>query len=531
MIDATGEWLPLLTELHDDRRMPWKKFDLPATTTASETGPAREVVSLKMHLPDKPPQAVRLTLEGGLPRKLIDTVENLEADEWMDVPTGVWQDAAELAETMYDQHIDLVNSLYDSADGNPDMFWDGPAGGIAAWPLDVLLDAWRQSSLRDEPRLAFIVKMAESLGHLLGDVCQLPRTQLMRQRRYQAAGRVQEIDATCLRWLARQPGYTVAEKAGAKQQALGVDRVEDADTLENRIVRELVRQARSSCSRYLAENANDAAHPRVQSVREFKRTLDHTWQRSPIARVGGLTGTPHPNYVLQRDPRYRPLWKAYVMLMKQNLQRAQAWRWRHRVWAETCSVALLAAMGRIKPSASAMRSNILLRPEAEAGRFIDRRTAVGRWEVRHAGGDEEVDHGRRVHFIEQHQFQAYRAAVPSFPEPLCHLCPDAAIVCHDGERPDKPPRRILAVWTIFDFDLDEDHLTRRCKQIDQGLRMIRADSELHGVLLQPKLPRYRDDSLVDKVGALSCTGYRLALPLQSQMEVFEELLRVTLELP
>jgi len=546
MVDATGEWLPLLAKLHDDRRMPWKKFDLPATTTSSETGPARDDLGLKLFIPGERTQMVRIALEGGLPRKLIDTVEDVEASEWMTAPPSLWQAAADAADTMYDQHIELVNQLYDSVDGDPDMFWDGPAGGIAAWPLEAVLEAWTTTAAGNDPRPAFIVKLARSLSTLLTDVCLSPRKQLKRQRRYQTAGRVQEIDPTCLRWLAKQPGYTMAEKAGSKQQALGVDRVEHADTMENQIVRDLVFQARKAAARYLAENDNAPDHSRVKDVRDFKRVLDQLWTRSPIAKVSKLKGAAQPNYVLQRDSRYRPLWKSYVMLQKQDIHRQKAWRWRHRIWSETCNLALLAAMGKIKPQGSAMRSNVLIRPEQHAGRYIDKRTAIGRWEIRNnsdaisdtqsnahsdinSNTGHDIEHGRRVHFVEQHQFEDYRSAA-HFPEQLCHLCPDAAFVCHDGERPDKPPRKILAIWTVFDFDLDDDHLNTRCQQIDQRLRMIRSDSEMQGIVLQPKLVRDAGEKKMDICHAMNVSGYRLALPLQSHINALQSILREALEL-
>lgn len=534
LIDATGERLPLLADFTDERRMTWKKWDLPATFSESDSGPARDDIGLKLYSPKKIPQAVRAVIDGGLPRHVRLVGPESVSVSASHVETQHYRQASDVAEALYEQHIDLVNELYDSANTDGDVFWDGPAGGVAAWPLERVLDAWRQAALRDEPRPAFIVKLAATLGPILNEVGLMPRKQLTRERRYQPAGRVQEVDATCLRWLARQPGYTVAEKAGAKQQALGIDRVEHADTLENRIVRELMRHALEACERYLGENADEAEHERVISVREFKRQLDYLWRASPLRGVTPLVGIPHPNYVLQRDPRYRPLWKAYVMLLKQNLQRNQAWRWRHRVWQEAVTMAVLAAMADIAPYAGAMRSSTLVRMEQEAGRFIDQRTSLGRWEVyrgvRETQSDlPEIDPGWRVHVVEQHQFTAYRACTP-FPEQLAHLCPDLAVVVYDGERPDKPPKRIVAFWTMFDFDLDDNHLAQRCKEIDQGLRMIRSTSDLQGVIVQPKLRTHESRGVVDEAKATRCVGYRMALPLQSQLGVFDRVLRQAVEI-
>lgn len=553
MLDATGEWLPLLAEVLDDRRIPWKKFELPATVTESETGPASEDIRLKLYTTaDRAPQNVRVTLEGSLPRRVVsDTGLPIT-----DVHVTDWQRAADRAGAMYDQQIDLVTRLYDRDVEGSDvrMFYDGPAGGVGVWPLSHVLHAWSRAADRNEPRPALIVKMAQTLGPLLKEICTAPRRQLMRQREYQTAGRVQEIDATCLRWLAKQPGVTVAEKAGAKQQAMGVTRVEHANTLENRIVRELMISAMAACERYLAENSHHRGHARIDEVSAFSELLHRLWAKSPLRTVPPIAGIPHPNYVLQHDPRYQPIWRAYVMLLKQNLQRHQSWRWRHRMFAESCSLAMLAGMGALQPVAAAMNSNVLVRGDARNGQFIDDRTAIGRWEVRPTSpvayadsispsdSDPDSDNnsdnaasadtqptGRRVHFITQHQFAAYHSHA-SLPEGLGYLCPDAAIITYDAQRPDKPPKRILGIWTVFDFDLNGDRMADRCNDLDNRLRMIRCNTELRGVLIQPKIVREHDTSLVDRFDSRSCTALRLALPLQSQHAVFEDVLRETLDL-
>lgn len=534
MLDSTGEWLPLLGEVLDDRRMPWKKFELPATVNESETGPATEDIRLKLYTkPDRAPQTIRVTLEGGLPRRVILD----DGTPAFDGIAGDWQRAADRASAMYDQQIDLVTRLYDH-ETNTDtrMFYDGPAGGVGVWPLSHVLDSWSHAAHRNEPRPALIVKMAQTLGPLLKEISIAPRRQLMRQREYQTAGRVQEIDATCLRWLARQPGNTVAEKAGAKQQAMGVTRVEHTNTLENRIVRELMVNAMDACDRYLTENADHRSHSRVKEVHNFSELLQRLWAGNPLQKVKPLVGIPHPNYVLQHDPRYQPIWRAYIMLLKQNLQRHQAWRWRHRMFAESSCLAMLSALGAVQPVAAAMNSNVLVRSDSRNGRFVDDRTAIGRWEVRPKGFEDaspdDVDlllTGRRVHFVMQHQFEAYRAGA-MLPEGLGYLCPDAAIITYDAQRPDKPPKRILGLWTMFDFDLDGDRLADRCADLDNRLRMIRCNTELRGVLIQPKVVRDHDASLVDRCETRSCNGYRLALPLQSQLSVFEDILRDTLDL-
>ncbi len=578
-VELTGETLPQIAQFQDERRIGWKKFDLPAAGDAATAGGSRDELVLRLHCEKKPPVLAKVVTRGAVARGGAIPGPMVGDDSPLSVPPSLvpadrWRQAADAADALYEQHIDLISSLYESADHDSDVFFDGISGGVAAWPLRRFVDAWRNAAERNEPRPAFIVELAQTLPPLLQEVCLSPRKQLTRQRTYQPAGRIQEVDATCLRWLARQPGHTMAQRAGARQQAMGVDRVEHADTLENRIVRELMRQLMSACDRYMVENgegrdfgfrisdfgsaetrnqasdakaqeiqAGDSSNPkseipnpksssdhRLALVSDFSRLLDRLWAQSPLKTLTPIAGVPQPNYVLQQDPRYRPLWRAYVMLLKQGLQRTAAWRWRHRAWAEAVSFAMLAALQRVSPRSPAAQSSVLLRGDQDAGRFLDPRTVIGRFDAYLGAGEADSPApSRRAHFVEQHQFTEYRSA-HLFPEQLAHLCPDAVLVSYDGDRPDKPARRILAVWTMFDFDLEDDQLAERCKQIDGAIRMIRTQSEIQGLLVQPKLPREDDAALVDEVSTQRCEGLRLALPLQSQGAALERFVRQTLEL-
>ncbi|MBV5332851.1 hypothetical protein JZU54_04670, partial [bacterium] len=57
------------------------------------------------------------------------------------------------------------------------------------------------------------------------------RKVLVREQQRVPLGRVQQVDAHCLRWLSRQPGRDAAEKAGGRQRILAVVRRESFDTL------------------------------------------------------------------------------------------------------------------------------------------------------------------------------------------------------------------------------------------------------------------------------------------------------------
>jgi hypothetical protein len=340
-LDDSGEWLPRIGEFTDHRRLEWHKFELPATAVSGHGRPAEQSVSLTLFGERDPLDTLRVRLRGGLPRPgapepppepARDPEEEVEPSEAELAP---WRRAGREAQTMVDLHLELVHRLHENAPEDPEMFWVGGAGGVGAWPLPRVLDLWRAIGSHDGPRPALIVSLARRLGPTLKQVCHNPRRQLRRSRRFQHAGRIREMDATCIRWLARQPGATVAEKAGARQRALGLSRTETADTPENRAVADLLHRAADACDRYLDEYAAHSDDEHVRTVAGFRQQLIRLITESPIGELKPPDGPPRPNNVLLHDPRYRALWKAYAMLLEQRRQRDRAWRWRPPAPAST----------------------------------------------------------------------------------------------------------------------------------------------------------------------------------------------------
>jgi hypothetical protein len=76
------------------------------------------------------------------------------------------------------------------------------------------------SKEKKEPRKALIVDIAERMHERLPLVVRAVRKILFRERRLLAAGRIVETDSICLRWLVRQPGESIAEKAAVNNQRL-----------------------------------------------------------------------------------------------------------------------------------------------------------------------------------------------------------------------------------------------------------------------------------------------------------------------
>jgi len=531
VVAATGEWLPAVGQWTDDRRLTWRKFELPAPTREGELGPVDEKLTVRLYSGQRSRATVTLSLEGALPRLRRDGGDVAVASEPVGVasPPSVWRQAASVARRMVGRHIELIARLTETDahhDDFADAFHDGHGGGAPVWPLSRVLETWRWMDDDRRTRPPLIVQLAHVLPSVLEAVCRHPSKVLTRQRRMQSAGQIHEVDAECLRWLARQPGSTVAERAGTKQQAMGIARVENADTIENRLVCDLIRRASIAARRFLDERAGETG-PDIDAVERFLVILGRLSDAPALAEVGPMTGMPRPNHVMQHDRRYKTLWKAYVQLVRRQVERDQAWRWRHRMWAEACSFAVLSAMGDIAPHASAMRSDMLLHGKQSCGRFVDDRSGLGRFDVLHG------ESASTVIMLRGDQIPAYRAVAP-FPDEIARMCPDIVLVCRDAQWPDKPPRHVMGMWTLLDFDLEGDELKERAERIDVGLRGMRSVTRLSGLLIQPSIDVRIDGAAYDVhcesqfVGA--CRALRLTLPLQPHVPTLREHLLTSFEL-
>lgn len=152
--------------------------------------------------------------------------------------------------------------------------------------------------------------------------CEIPLTEirknfrriLARERCRIPIAKVTELDSACMIWQSRQPGNTLGEKAGSRQRILSVVKVENFNTLENRVLKDFLIRAERLCDDYLAEFGDEkTTHDvNVERVRGFQRRCKSVLQENALAGIpenrGGL---PTPNYVLQQNPHYSQIWKFY----------------------------------------------------------------------------------------------------------------------------------------------------------------------------------------------------------------------------
>jgi len=200
-------------------------------------------------------------------------------------------------------------------------------------------ERWKTVSVGNEPPMAQVVEIAFDYITRIRDVCERPRRMLVRQRELLPLGRVQELDVACLRDLIQRPGRTIPEKAGPRQELLAVTRRETVDTAENRVIRDFLRLCQHRAGAYVRENGRgntDRAntHQKIMAVTDLRLACKRLDESSVIATAGRLVGVGRPNYVLQKDRRYHPLWVQYDKLRREEKAVDDVWPWNRVLWAE-----------------------------------------------------------------------------------------------------------------------------------------------------------------------------------------------------
>jgi hypothetical protein len=242
------------------------------------------------------------------------------------------------------------------------------------WPS--LRDRWMGRDA-GEPKMDVIVKQARELSRVIDALEARPRKILRRVHRQVPVARVQEVDRRSMLWLARQPGETLAERAGDDQRVLAVAREENFDTLENRVLRAYGDLAARHARDYLARNRTRRQSMRAIMVERFAkrchRMARELSDRGVRAAEPGVT----PNFVLQQNPLYQTVWKGWIELLKIDQTRDELWRWQARSWDEFCSLALMVALSAVPGAQPVATSPIWFRNEHHRGHWIEADTPLG----------------------------------------------------------------------------------------------------------------------------------------------------------
>jgi hypothetical protein len=230
---------------------------------------------------------------------------------------------------------------------------------------------WLDEAARANPEMDIIVEHARRLPATLDILDRAPRRILRRVQRMVPLARVQEVDRRAMTWLIRQPGESIAERAGDRQRIQAVAREESFNTLENRVVLSYARMADAVARDYCGRHGAAALTPRVARVRRFGgrcRTLERDLRSRSVGEAGADVT---PNFVLQNDARYRAVWDAWHELLRRRRSLDDLWRWQARSWEEFCALVVVIALQSRPDARPVAVSPIIFREEQQEGCWIE----------------------------------------------------------------------------------------------------------------------------------------------------------------
>lgn len=255
------------------------------------------------------------------------------------------------------------------------LAWEGMADRLAICTWGRLLRRWRHSVRPDRPPFSLVVRLSQDLPELLRQVTASPKRILRREREREPLHRIREFDSTCMRWVCRQPGVTLAEKAGHNRSLLAVRRFESINTLENRVVLTLARRSVRLCRDYLRQHGKAFEdHKRIKSVQALLRQCQRLLEDPVFVEVIQLDSVPTPNYVLLHDDRYHTLWRLFLLVMRRHRRKQVLWVNRNSLLYEMLIVAaneyLSRQVNRVE-RIQGFRYDAILHPNANSGNFLE----------------------------------------------------------------------------------------------------------------------------------------------------------------
>ena len=240
-----------------------------------------------------------------------------------------------------------------------------------------LLELWVGTNTNAKPWMDEIVKQAQALGSTIEHLAKSPRHILRRVHKQIPLSRVQEIDRRAMTWLIRQPGETIAERAGDRQRIQAVAREENFNTLENRVVLSYARLAHKFAKAYAPSNNKTELRKRHRLVKAYGKRCNQL--ASDFCDIGISETLPDatPNFVLQNNPNYRSIWNAWRLLLAKERALDELWRWQAHSWEEFSALALMVALQSIEGAELIATSPIIFRNEQQRGRWIETSNPLG----------------------------------------------------------------------------------------------------------------------------------------------------------
>jgi hypothetical protein len=235
-----------------------------------------------------------------------------------------------------------------------------------------------------------IVRQARELTKHLKSFREKIRRVLRRHREQTPLDRVQEMDRASMRWLSRQPGRNIAERAGSDQRILAVVRHQNFDTLENRVVHSYAVLAANVGREWLREHPRAKGSQRYQLVEEYIRRCKALARDLEDLKVGLAEPGITPNYVLLEDQTYREILRGWVELLKREKVLDELWAWQAQTWTGFCVLAIVLSLNDIQDAELIAQSPIRFLAESVSGLWFEQERPIAVFWLRGMGRVVEV---------------------------------------------------------------------------------------------------------------------------------------------
>lgn len=259
---------------------------------------------------------------------------------------------------------------------------------LHVWPR--LGQAWERAENEDDPRMAEIVRQAQDILPRLKALEPRIRRVLRRTRELTSLDRVQEMDRASMRWLVRQPGRTIAERAGTSQRILATVRRENFDTPENRVLHAYTKLASQVAREWMQEHPRAKHSRRYSQVDHFGRFCKTFAQMLADLEVSVADAGVVPNYVLMQDPNYNAIYEAWRRLLEEDKVLDDLWAWQAETWTDFSVLAVVLALSELDEAELVAQSPIVWRSEASLGRWFEQDRPIAVFWLKNTGRIVEV---------------------------------------------------------------------------------------------------------------------------------------------
>ncbi|MBE9168940.1 DUF2357 domain-containing protein [Pleurocapsales cyanobacterium LEGE 06147] len=290
--------------------------------------------------------------------------DETQLEEWLDKP---WSNRLDNSVSSL---LQKFNGVFTSKD-----LWSCRLGDLA-WINLHHLSNYLSKFDSSEASLPLVISLDRQykLARKLREITLKLRHQLRRKAELMPIGRIQEMDSYCLRDYIRRPGHSPEEKAGAKQQLMGIVREQNFNTIENKfLVYFAGKLLHLECFRY--EKSNAIAHQ--DEIKNFRQTID-IFKRSPLIKNISIRHfkLTKPNYVLLQNPIYNSFYRAYLDYVYKRSEKERLWSYRTKLLGDTVYLCLIAALLRFQGVQLKPLANLKIRTSPDCGNYL-----LGDWET------------------------------------------------------------------------------------------------------------------------------------------------------